>query len=78
VAAAQVTESTISVQRPYRHLVEFLRPLIVAEPSEPLRIAARPEAIDQDGDVTLLRPQMPPFLMTLGKRCCAVIPVRER
>jgi hypothetical protein len=58
----------IGIERPHGHLVDAFRTLVIALVRETLRKTARPEPIDQNGEIALLSPQMAPFLMPLRKR----------
>jgi len=74
----QISDGPVGVERSYGDLVDVFRPLIVALMTEAFRKAARAEAVDEDGEITLLRPEMALFLVPTRQRRSVIPSVRQR
>ena len=64
-ARAQIGERRGGVARPHRDFVDRVRAILVAAAPKALRIAARPEAVDQERQIALRGPERAPILMPL-------------
>ncbi len=71
-ARAQIVERSVSIERPHGDFAQFRRPAFIAAPGKALRIPARPEAVDQDGDIAVVRPLAPPRLVAQRERAGVV------